>query len=66
MDNVVFDREPPATLATMVIAFGGWIDAGRAATGALRHLSATSRPSGWPAWIPRSSSCSPRNDPRCG
>src|SRR6266446_7820635 len=38
MDNVVFDREPPATLATMVIAFGGWIDAGRAATGALRHL----------------------------
>ncbi|PYM88533.1 MAG: carboxylate--amine ligase, partial [Candidatus Rokuibacteriota bacterium] len=38
MDNVVFDHEPPATLATMVIAFGGWIDAGRAATGALRHL----------------------------
>src|SRR2546428_10175805 len=37
MDNVVFDREPPATLATMVIAFGGWIDAGRAATGALRE-----------------------------
>ena len=38
MDNVVFDHEPPATLTTMVIAFGGWIDAGRAATGALRHL----------------------------
>src|SRR6266700_3866335 len=38
MGNLVFDREPPATLATMVIAFGGWIDAGRAATGALRHL----------------------------
>ena len=33
MDNVVFDHEPPATLTTMVIAFGGWIDAGRAATG---------------------------------
>ena len=38
MDTVEFDREPPANLPTMVIAFGGWIDAGRAATGALRHL----------------------------
>jgi proteasome assembly chaperone (PAC2) family protein len=38
MDNVAFDREPPAPLTTMVMAFGGWIDAGRAATGALRHL----------------------------
>jgi len=39
MDHVEFDREPPATLTTMVMAFGGWIDAGRAATGALRHLT---------------------------
>ena len=39
MDHVEFDREPPAKLTTMVIAFGGWIDAGRAATGALRHLA---------------------------
>ena len=39
MDNVEFDREPPANLTTMVMAFGGWIDAGRAATGALRHLA---------------------------
>jgi proteasome assembly chaperone (PAC2) family protein len=39
MDNVEFDREPPATLTTLVMAFGGWIDAGRAATGALRHLA---------------------------
>jgi proteasome assembly chaperone (PAC2) family protein len=38
MDSVEFDREPPANLTTMVMAFGGWIDAGRAATGALRHL----------------------------
>jgi proteasome assembly chaperone (PAC2) family protein len=38
MDNVEFDREPPANLTTLVMAFGGWIDAGRAATGALRHL----------------------------
>ena len=38
MDNVEFDREPPANLTTVVMAFGGWIDAGRAATGALRHL----------------------------
>jgi proteasome assembly chaperone (PAC2) family protein len=39
MDHVEFDREPPANLTTLVIAFGGWIDAGRAATGALRHLT---------------------------
>ena len=38
MDHVAFDREPPRTLTTMVMAFGGWIDAGRAATGAVRHL----------------------------
>jgi proteasome assembly chaperone (PAC2) family protein len=39
MDNVEFDREPPRRLTTLVMAFGGWIDAGRAATGALRHLA---------------------------
>jgi proteasome assembly chaperone (PAC2) family protein len=39
MDNVEFDREPPVNLTTVVMAFGGWIDAGRAATGALRHLA---------------------------
>jgi proteasome assembly chaperone (PAC2) family protein len=38
MDHVVYDREPPTNLTTMVMAFGGWIDAGQAATGALRHL----------------------------
>src|SRR5215207_8990816 len=38
MEAVEFDRDPPANLSTMVMAFGGWIDAGRAATGALRHL----------------------------
>jgi len=38
MDHVEFDREPPANLTTMVMAYGGWIDAGQAATGALRHL----------------------------
>jgi proteasome assembly chaperone (PAC2) family protein len=38
MDNVEFDREPPGNLTTLVMAFGGWIDAGRAATGAVRHL----------------------------
>jgi len=38
MDHVEFDREPPAGLTTLVLAFGGWIDAGHAATGALRHL----------------------------
>src|SRR5205085_9036045 len=39
MDNVEFDGEPPASLTTLVMAFGGWIDAGGAATGALRHLT---------------------------
>jgi proteasome assembly chaperone (PAC2) family protein len=38
MEHVVFDREAPSNLTTLVIAFGGWIDAGRAATGALKHL----------------------------
>jgi proteasome assembly chaperone (PAC2) family protein len=38
MDHVEFDREPPSNLTTMVMAFGGWIDAGQAATGTLRHL----------------------------
>jgi proteasome assembly chaperone (PAC2) family protein len=39
MDNVEFHREPPSNLTTMVVAFGGWIDAGEAATGAMRHLA---------------------------
>jgi proteasome assembly chaperone (PAC2) family protein len=38
MPIVTFHRELPANIPTMVMAFGGWIDAGEAATGALRHL----------------------------
>ena len=38
MPAVTFHRELPAHTPTMVMAFGGWIDAGEAATGALRHL----------------------------
>ncbi len=38
MDVVNFHCEPPSNLTTMVVAFGGWINAGRAATGALRYL----------------------------
>jgi proteasome assembly chaperone (PAC2) family protein len=38
MDSVEFHREPPSNLPTMVVAFGGWIDAGEAATGAVRYL----------------------------
>jgi proteasome assembly chaperone (PAC2) family protein len=38
MDHVAFDHEPRAGLTTLVMAFGGWIDAGRAATGAVQHL----------------------------
>lgn len=38
MDFVEFHREPPGNLPTMVVAFGGWIDAGEAVTGAMRYL----------------------------
>src|SRR5437899_5490614 len=38
MDAVEFHREPPSNLPTVVVAFGGWIDAGEAGTGAMRAL----------------------------
>src|SRR2546429_910176 len=38
MDYVEFHREPPSNVPTMVVAFGGWIDAGEAVTGAMRYL----------------------------
>src|SRR2546427_5382036 len=38
MDAVEFHREPPSNLSAMVVAFGGWIDAGEAVTGAMRYL----------------------------
>jgi proteasome assembly chaperone (PAC2) family protein len=38
MDEVAFHREPPTNVPTMVTAFSGWIDAGEAATDALRFL----------------------------
>ena len=38
MDHVEFHLEPPTNIPTMVIAFSGWINAGRAATGSLNHL----------------------------
>ena len=38
MDEVAFHREPPANIPTMVTAFSGWIDAGEAATDAMRFL----------------------------
>ena len=38
MDEIAFHREPPTNLPTMVVAFGGWVDAGEAATGAMRYL----------------------------
>lgn len=38
MDYVEFHRELPSNLTTMVLGFGGWIDAGEAATGTVRHL----------------------------
>jgi proteasome assembly chaperone (PAC2) family protein len=38
MEAVTFHREVPVNVPTLVMAFGGWIDAGEAATGALQHL----------------------------
>ncbi len=38
MDDIEFHGEPPSNLPTMVVAFGGWVDAGEAATGAMRSL----------------------------
>ena len=38
MDEVEFHCEPPTNLPTMVVAFGGWVDAGEAATDAMRSL----------------------------
>jgi hypothetical protein len=38
MDEVAWHREPPSNIPTMVTAFSGWIDAGEAATGAMRFL----------------------------
>jgi len=38
MDEVEFHREPPSNVPTLVTAFSGWIDAGEAATDAMRFL----------------------------
>jgi len=38
MDEVEFHREPPTNVPTLVTAFSGWIDAGEAATDAMRFL----------------------------
>jgi len=38
MDEVEWRREPPANIPTLVTTFSGWIDAGEAATDAMRFL----------------------------
>lgn len=38
MDETEFHCEPPSNISTMVVAFGGWVDAGEAAMGAMRYL----------------------------
>ncbi len=38
MEYLELHREPPSNLTTMVLGFGGWIDAGEAASGTMRHL----------------------------
>ena len=37
MDAIEFHGEPSSNIPTMVVAFGGWVDAGEAATGAMRY-----------------------------
>src|ERR671933_653556 len=38
MDAVALHREPPSNIPTLVTALSGWIDAGEAATDAMRFL----------------------------
>ena len=38
MDDIAFHGKPSSNIPTMVVAFGGWVDAGEAATSALRYL----------------------------
>jgi proteasome assembly chaperone (PAC2) family protein len=38
MDEVAFHCEPPSNIPTLVTAFSGWIDAGKAATDTMRFL----------------------------
>src|SRR6266516_2667286 len=38
MDEIEFLGESPSNIPTMVEAFGSWVDAGEAATGAMRSL----------------------------
>src|SRR5262245_32860554 len=38
MDEIAFYHEPPSNIPTLVTAFSGWIDAGEAATDAMRFL----------------------------
>lgn len=38
MEHVELHRQPATNLTTMVVGFGGWIDAGEAATGTVRYL----------------------------
>jgi len=38
MDHLELHGEPPTNLTTLVVGFGGWIDAGEAASGTMRHL----------------------------
>ena len=39
MDEVVFHREPPTNVPTLVVACGGWVDARETATDAMRSLA---------------------------
>ena len=39
MEYVELHREQPTNLTTMVVGFGGWIDAGEAATGSIRYMA---------------------------
>ena len=67
MAEVAFHREPPSNIPTMVTAFSGWIDAGEAATDAMRFLprvTGSSTDCVLHMFVARSQACSALTDGR--
>ena len=65
MDDIEFHSEPPSNMPTMVVAFGGWVDAGEAATSALRFLVRQLAATPLATIDPEALSTLPRSGPSC-
>jgi hypothetical protein len=65
MDDITFHSEPPSSMPTMVMAFGGWVDAGEAATSALRSLVRQLAATPLATIDPEALSTLPRSGPSC-